>query len=62
MQIKLQLKQDLQWNSMSQMANIETIMTAFVDFSPALRRYKPLVAGGICFVMFLLGFTMCLQV
>ena len=44
------------------MAAIETIMTAFVDFYPILRKWKPVVAAVICFIMFILGLPMCAEV
>lgn len=43
----------------TQMAAIETIMTACVDFYPILRKWKPIVAAVICFIMFILGLPMC---
>ncbi|XP_013414369.1 sodium- and chloride-dependent GABA transporter 1 isoform X2 [Lingula anatina] len=45
----------------SQFAGIEAIQTAVLDVWPRLRRVKPLVAGVICVVLFLLGLPMCAQ-
>lgn len=46
----------------SQFAMVETITTAIMDQFPILRRRKWAVVGTVCFLLFLLGLPMCLQV
>ncbi|CAL4138729.1 unnamed protein product [Meganyctiphanes norvegica] len=45
----------------SQFTFVETLTSAAFDDWPRLRKNKEIVVFGMCFVMFLLGLTMCLQ-
>ncbi|XP_069970505.1 sodium- and chloride-dependent glycine transporter 2 [Penaeus vannamei] len=45
----------------SQFTMVETVTTALFDQFESLRSKKPLVVGGTCFLLFLLGLTMCLE-
>lgn len=40
---------------------VETVTTALFDQFESLRSKKPLVVGGTCFLLFLMGLTMCLE-
>lgn len=44
-----------------QFTMVETVTTALFDQFESLRSKKPLVVGGTCFLLFLLGLTMCLE-
>ncbi|XP_047486282.1 sodium- and chloride-dependent betaine transporter-like isoform X2 [Penaeus chinensis] len=45
----------------SQLTMVETVTTTLFDCMPALRNRKPLVVACVCFVIFLLGLSMCLE-
>ncbi|XP_047486810.1 sodium- and chloride-dependent glycine transporter 1-like [Penaeus chinensis] len=45
----------------SQFTMVETVTTALFDQFESLRSKKPLVVGGTCFLLFLMGLTMCLE-
>lgn len=45
----------------SQFTMVETLTTAVLDQWVGLRKHKMKIVFGICFILFLLGLTMCLQ-
>ncbi|XP_037799618.1 sodium- and chloride-dependent betaine transporter-like [Penaeus monodon] len=45
----------------SQLTMVETVTTTLFDYMPSLRHRKPLVVACVCFVIFLLGLSMCLE-
>lgn len=40
---------------------VETVTTTLFDYMPSLRSRKPLVVACVCFVIFLMGLSMCLE-
>lgn len=47
--------------SLPQLTMVETVTTTLFDYMPSLRHRKPLVVACVCFVIFLLGLSMCLE-
>ncbi|XP_013404985.1 sodium- and chloride-dependent glycine transporter 1 [Lingula anatina] len=43
----------------SQFTLLETVVTAVLDTWPKIRRWKPIVVGGVCVIGYFLGLTMC---